>query len=437
MWGPSAVFSRSGKEAMKITCQACQSKYTIADEKIQGKVAKIRCRKCGATVLVDGSGGNANGSTSTSVSGASIAPAPTAAASATGETWLVNIAEGDQRSMSATQLADALRTGVVSGDTYVWKDGMGDWLPVSQVEEIAELVSAPPAASVPPPVAEPAAAPAGGASRYAAAAVPTAGVGRRESARGRAAGATDLFGAGAVEEEVATSVPAHVLQARAASASAGASTASAGLGSGGDTAGSANLTGARDEHSVLFSLSALTAKSGDGSGGGKGVTEDSGLIDLNALAKAQAALGGEQARPAAPAAAPMLFPSALGTVEVPVAAAIGRKADEATAAAAASASAAAAAAAALAAAPPASAEPAAPAPDSSAAAADSASPTAPVAEKVVKKKAAAPRPAAGGVGAGAGAAVALPAPPPKPKASPCGCAPSDLQCQIRCSAMGK
>src|SRR6516164_4965781 len=104
---------------MKITCQACQSKYTIADEKIQGKVAKIRCRKCGATVLVDGSGGNANGSTSTSVSGASIAPAPTAAASATGETWLVNIAEGDQRSMSATQLADALRTGVVSGDTYV------------------------------------------------------------------------------------------------------------------------------------------------------------------------------------------------------------------------------------------------------------------------------------------------------------------------------
>ena len=40
---------------MKITCQACQSKYTIADDKIQGKVAKIRCRKCGATVLVDAS----------------------------------------------------------------------------------------------------------------------------------------------------------------------------------------------------------------------------------------------------------------------------------------------------------------------------------------------------------------------------------------------
>ncbi|MET0594211.1 MAG: zinc-ribbon domain-containing protein, partial [Polyangiaceae bacterium] len=46
-----------------MTCQACHSKYTIADDNIQGKVAKIRCRKCGATVLVDAStGGASNGS---------------------------------------------------------------------------------------------------------------------------------------------------------------------------------------------------------------------------------------------------------------------------------------------------------------------------------------------------------------------------------------
>jgi len=60
---------------MKITCQACQSKYTIADDKIQGKVAKIRCRKCGATVLVDASaGGGSNGS------------------GASGDTWMVSVA---------------------------------------------------------------------------------------------------------------------------------------------------------------------------------------------------------------------------------------------------------------------------------------------------------------------------------------------------------
>ena len=39
---------------MKITCQACAAKYTIADEKVLGKVVKIRCKKCGATIVVNG-----------------------------------------------------------------------------------------------------------------------------------------------------------------------------------------------------------------------------------------------------------------------------------------------------------------------------------------------------------------------------------------------
>src|ERR1044071_6147603 len=111
---------------MKITCQACQSKYTIADDKIQGKVAKIRCRKCGATVLVDAStgGGRGNGS-----------GAPAAA----NEVWLVSVAEGDQRPMQLQEVIDAYNSGVIVGDTYLWKEGMGDWQPLS---EIAEIVNA-------------------------------------------------------------------------------------------------------------------------------------------------------------------------------------------------------------------------------------------------------------------------------------------------------
>ncbi|MCC6899815.1 MAG: zinc-ribbon domain-containing protein, partial [Polyangiaceae bacterium] len=30
---------------MKISCPACAAKYSIADEKVQDKLAKIRCRK--------------------------------------------------------------------------------------------------------------------------------------------------------------------------------------------------------------------------------------------------------------------------------------------------------------------------------------------------------------------------------------------------------
>ena len=44
---------------MKIACQSCQAKYTIADEKVVGKVVKIRCKKCGTTIVVNGQEGAA------------------------------------------------------------------------------------------------------------------------------------------------------------------------------------------------------------------------------------------------------------------------------------------------------------------------------------------------------------------------------------------
>src|SRR3954470_15960435 len=42
---------------MKIVCDACSAKYSIADEKVQGKVFKIRCKKCSNIIVVRGTGG--------------------------------------------------------------------------------------------------------------------------------------------------------------------------------------------------------------------------------------------------------------------------------------------------------------------------------------------------------------------------------------------
>jgi predicted Zn finger-like uncharacterized protein len=36
---------------MKLSCPSCQARYVIADEKVQGRVVKIRCRRCGAIVV--------------------------------------------------------------------------------------------------------------------------------------------------------------------------------------------------------------------------------------------------------------------------------------------------------------------------------------------------------------------------------------------------
>src|SRR5512146_3077243 len=44
---------------MKIVCDACQAKYSISDDKVQGKVFKIRCKKCSNIIVVRGGAGAA------------------------------------------------------------------------------------------------------------------------------------------------------------------------------------------------------------------------------------------------------------------------------------------------------------------------------------------------------------------------------------------
>ncbi|WP_437681323.1 zinc-ribbon domain-containing protein [Sorangium sp. So ce131] len=262
---------------MKITCQSCQSKYTVSDEKVQGRTVKIKCRKCGATILVNSSGVTTNGGLTDPVSGTS--------APSDGITYLLNVADGDQRSMTLPEIVASYQAGVINAETYVWADGMADWQPLGQVDPIVAALhagSAPvsavaaPAAAAPAPALAPepapvpsvaaAAGPAGqtssGVESVAAAAAPRAAV-RRDVARPT----QDLFGGGAApveahrpsSDDVATSAP--LFRSGAA-------------------------PGQRDENSMLFSLSALTAKAGPAAPARPtpSASEDSGLIDLKALA---------------------------------------------------------------------------------------------------------------------------------------------------------
>src|SRR6476659_2861546 len=70
--------------AMKIQCQSCQAKYTIADEKVLGKVVKIRCMKCSATIVI-------NGNEQQSVTDAGADAGAYDYAGQGGEPWTVNV----------------------------------------------------------------------------------------------------------------------------------------------------------------------------------------------------------------------------------------------------------------------------------------------------------------------------------------------------------
>jgi predicted Zn finger-like uncharacterized protein len=304
---------------VKISCPACAAKYSIADEKVQDKLAKIRCRKCGTTIVIDGkvsppnvyageAGASHTDSTAVSDPGAAATSAPAGA----GE-YSVDFGDNDQRTMSVADLVAAYNAGHVTAETFVWADGMADWQPLGQVSAIVDALHA---ASAPQAAAAPAAAPVAAAAASApmlqssdfaapaptpweaSAAQPAAEVPSASRAAARPGGGrgstADLFGAyetAGGEADVTTSARDSATSAPAAGAT----------------------TGARNESSVLFSLSALTstaktstpAVASSLSGGSTTTKEDSGLIDLKALTAA-----------AEPSAAPMqmapLAPSPLG-----------------------------------------------------------------------------------------------------------------------------
>lgn len=291
---------------MKIACQSCAAKYTIADEKVVGKIVKIRCKKCGATIVING---NEQASQPEQASAAPEGVFDYTAQGSGGEPWTVNVADEDQRTMTVDEIVAQYRAGVVLDDTFCWKDGMTDWLPlhdvpelfaacslgprpslkpeglhdsvggqsplfggamaapaVSSTRDVAPVAAAPQSARNVVPLAAPSEPKGNGAAQplFAPSANSPSPVAARR-AGGRAGG--DLFGtveqAGG-EDDVMTSAPAKPDQA---------------------PLGDQKMTGQRNENSVLFSLSTLTQNAPEpGKPGAAAAVEGSGLIDIRALA---------------------------------------------------------------------------------------------------------------------------------------------------------
>src|SRR5262249_35468360 len=127
---------------MKIVCDACQAKYSISDDKVQGKVFKIRCKKCSNIIVVRG--------------GASVAePAPQPeqekdprvydygyeggdrAPAGDEAVWHVVINQDQVGPMAAVDVQQRFASGEIDAETYIWREGFPDWLPLHQVDGVA------------------------------------------------------------------------------------------------------------------------------------------------------------------------------------------------------------------------------------------------------------------------------------------------------------
>jgi predicted Zn finger-like uncharacterized protein len=238
---------------MKIECDKCSAKYSIADEKVRGKTFKIRCKKCSNVIIVrdkvaaDAAGEGDDGS------GAYDEPAQQAQPG-----WHLAINGETVGPMPEQEVRERYEAREIDKDTAVWQEGFEDWIPLGDVDVFADL----------PDYDD-----AGGDDPFASANqdeyAPPAGGGLGAASAGFGAAAGGLAAAAAQPEPQSPRV--------------------------------SQLTGQRNENSVLFSLDSLQAIA---TGGGAAAaaapaksagatkrglataapsSEGSGLIDIRAL----------------------------------------------------------------------------------------------------------------------------------------------------------
>jgi predicted Zn finger-like uncharacterized protein len=111
---------------MKIECDKCSAKYSIADEKVRGKTFKIRCKKCSNVIIVRDKG---------VVSEAGAA----AAADSGGPGWHLAINGETVGPMGEDEVRQRFAAGEIDKDTAVWQEGFDDWLPLGEVDAFTDL----------------------------------------------------------------------------------------------------------------------------------------------------------------------------------------------------------------------------------------------------------------------------------------------------------
>ena len=160
---------------MKFLCDRCKTRYSIGDDRVRGKILKIRCKNCANVITVregmDAPGDAPEASRGRPTTGAPISdPRPANGAlnaafsaqlqkppPALEEEWYVSI---DGVQSGPFSLAEAQRwvgSKAFDADLHCWSEGFDDWLPVDKVSHFRGLrkkpapVAPPPVAAAPPP----------------------------------------------------------------------------------------------------------------------------------------------------------------------------------------------------------------------------------------------------------------------------------------------
>lgn len=177
---------------MNFSCNKCQRRYSITDDKVRGKTVKVRCKNCQNVISVEGPPAEAEESTrvvsladverlreqdrslAEEATAAVTQPAPVVAANTSWEDeptrtmplrdtrspWFVMVKSQQEGPLDEGALGELVASGAITARSYFWQQGMPDWKRGQDIPELAGLFepAAPPSPAtraVPPPVMAP------------------------------------------------------------------------------------------------------------------------------------------------------------------------------------------------------------------------------------------------------------------------------------------
>jgi predicted Zn finger-like uncharacterized protein len=151
---------------MKFVCDRCTTKYSIADEKVRGRILKIRCKSCSNIITVKESvpspisvtSGESDRTVITSgphiaraaaaavhagvARGRGAPPSPPGAAPGDDIQWFMAIAGVQKGPFPRKVLIDRLAALAANSDVHVWNDTLDGWRPPAEVPQIARELQA-------------------------------------------------------------------------------------------------------------------------------------------------------------------------------------------------------------------------------------------------------------------------------------------------------
>lgn len=124
---------------MKFYCDNCQTKYSIAEEKVRGKVLKVRCKKCSHVITVREPRAPAKTTTNTGSHGrrsegrSASSPPPV-------PKWHYSINGRSYGPFDKKVLDEKFASGELGDASYVWNESFSDWKRVTEVPAFAEAL---------------------------------------------------------------------------------------------------------------------------------------------------------------------------------------------------------------------------------------------------------------------------------------------------------